>query len=46
MKKKTYITPKMKAVALRGPRLMLGGSDNVRNYKRGDKYNINIGDED
>ena len=44
MKKKTYIQPKMKAVAFRGPRMMIRGSNTMREYRRGD--DIIIGDKD
>jgi len=44
MKKKTYITPTMKAVALRGPGMMISGSRTLNSYDKGD--DIMIGDTD
>ena len=47
--KKTYIQPKMKAVALRSPSMMVSGSTKVNNFRRRDNnhnYDITIGDED
>lgn len=42
--KKTYESPKMSAVLLHGPKLMLNGSDSVNDYKRGS--DITAGDSD
>ena len=44
MKKKIYSTPQTKTVHLRGPVVMLEGSNDVRGFKNGN--DINIGDED
>lgn len=44
MKKKTYIQPTMKAVALRGPRMMISGSETLNSYDKGN--DIMIGDTD
>jgi hypothetical protein len=42
--KKSYITPKTCTIPLKGPVLMLEGSQTVGDYKNGD--NIFVGDED
>ena len=42
--KNTYEKPQTHAVLLHGPALMLGGSNEVNNYNRGD--DINVGDND
>ena len=42
--KKTYKRPQTRAVALRGPVLMLSGSDTVKEYRHGN--DITIGDTD
>ena len=44
MKKNTYIKPKTKTVHLRGPVVMLEGSNDVRGFDTGE--DIYIGDED
>lgn len=44
MKKKTYKRPQIEAVVVIGPRLMLGGSDIVKDFQNGGE--IPIGDED
>jgi len=44
MKKKTYMKPQTCIVLLRGPLVMLSGSNNVIDYDDG--YDIIIGDED
>lgn len=47
--KKTYIQPKMKAVALKGPSMMTSGSYTVTKFRRSDdknNYDITIGDTD
>ena len=42
--RKTYEKPKMRTVLLRGPVLMLGGSNQVNDYNRGS--DIYVGDTD
>ena len=42
--KKTYEKPKMRTVLLRGPVLMLSGSNTVNEYNRGSDFYV--GDED
>ena len=42
--KKTYIKPKIETVIVIGPRVLLGGSNQVNNYNNGD--DVFIGDED
>lgn len=42
--KKTYEKPKMRTVLLRGPVLMLSGSNQVNEYNRGSDFYV--GDED
>lgn len=44
MKKNTYIKPKTYTVLLRGPVVMLKGSNDVRGFDTGE--DIYIGDED
>ena len=44
MKKNTYIKPKTYTVLLRGPVVMLGGSNDVRGFDPGE--DIYIGDEE
>ena len=44
MKKNIYMKPQAEVVFLRGPVVMLGGSDEVRSFSNGS--DINIGDED
>lgn len=44
MKKKTYIKPKVEAVVVIGPRLMLGGSNTVNPYDNGGDIPIGDGD--
>ena len=42
--KKKYNNPQTRTVVLRGPVLMLGGSDTVNEYRRGN--DISVGDTD
>ena len=43
-RKKTYRRPQTRTVVLRGPVLMLGGSDTVNEYCHGN--DISVGDEE
>ena len=45
-RKKTYKRPQTRAVVLRGPVLMLGGSVAVNEYRRGNDITISVGDTD
>lgn len=42
--KKSYITPKTSTIRLKGPVVMLGGSNEVNNFNDGGS--INVGDEE
>lgn len=42
--KKTYEKPQMVTVFLQGPALMLGGTQSVNNYNKGE--DIKVGDND
>ena len=42
--KKTYIKPKIETVVVIGPRVLLGGSNQVNNYEDGGDFTI--GDND
>ena len=42
--KKSYITPKTSTIRLKGPVVMLGGSNEVNNFNNGD--DIFVGDEE
>lgn len=46
MKKKTYTKPQVQAILLRGPLVMLEGSNTVNTYKSGGSINIGDSDED
>ena len=43
---KIYENPQTRIVFLRGPVLMLGGSNTVNDYQRGSENDILIGDTD
>lgn len=43
--KKTYQNPQIHIVALQGPAVMLTGSESVKEYKKGQDFNIGDVDE-